>query len=199
VVAASYVPQPEAVAIVTQAVESPRDPFLDYAIRQSARALQAHWAAPFLAGKLTVQGSAAQADYLRTVLGTPTPPLSRPTDLRNGLPHLPPTRRQRPARDLSGPGPKRSSQRKSGTSHPHHPARPIGSQHRGRQVLRRVRRPSPCLHLGGLDDQQIADVLTYVRAEFAKQPDPATAVQVKTVRDADKSRLLPWTTEELAR
>src|SRR6185436_19175191 len=71
VVAASYLPQPEAVEIVTQAVDAPRDPFLDYAIRLSARASQPRWVSAFVGNKLTFGGSATQADYLRKLLGTP--------------------------------------------------------------------------------------------------------------------------------
>src|SRR4029077_5073926 len=70
-VAATYVPKPEAVEITTAALDMPRDPFLDYAIRQSARALQPQWAAALEANQLDFGGSAAQAEYLRNLAAAP--------------------------------------------------------------------------------------------------------------------------------
>src|SRR5262249_32978631 len=77
VVAASYVAKAEAVEIVTAALEMKRDPFLNYAIRQSARALQPQWAPRLAVNQLDLGGSAMQADYLRKLAGAPPATPSR--------------------------------------------------------------------------------------------------------------------------
>ncbi|MCO6466392.1 MAG: cytochrome c [Bradyrhizobiaceae bacterium] len=48
-----------------------------------------------------------------------------------------------------------------------------------------------------LSDQQIADVLTYVRKSFGNSGDPVSADDVKAVREATASRLTPYTEAEL--
>ena len=48
-----------------------------------------------------------------------------------------------------------------------------------------------------LDRQQIADVLTYVRAEFGGGASEVTVDQVKAIRDAEKARAAMWTEAEL--
>ena len=48
-----------------------------------------------------------------------------------------------------------------------------------------------------LKDGEIADVLTYVRNSFGNKADPIQAGQVKKVREANASRMLLYTTEEL--
>jgi mono/diheme cytochrome c family protein len=51
--------------------------------------------------------------------------------------------------------------------------------------------------VAGVNDQEISDVLTYVRASFGNNSSPVTVEQVKAVRDANASRNTPWTTAEL--
>lgn len=48
-----------------------------------------------------------------------------------------------------------------------------------------------------LNDQQISDVLTYVRQSWANDAAPVTPAQVKEVREKYKSRTAPWTAKEL--
>ena len=48
-----------------------------------------------------------------------------------------------------------------------------------------------------VNDQDIADVLTYVRQSFGNKGNPVTADQVKAVRAATAGRTAPWTTAEL--
>jgi len=48
-----------------------------------------------------------------------------------------------------------------------------------------------------LDDQQMADVLTYVRANFGNQAPAVTPEQVKAVRAATADRSSFWTEAEL--
>lgn len=49
----------------------------------------------------------------------------------------------------------------------------------------------------GVSDDDIADVLTYVRQSFGNKGNPVSAAQVKAVRAATAGRTAPWTTAEL--
>ena len=49
----------------------------------------------------------------------------------------------------------------------------------------------------GVTDQDIADVLTYVRQSFGNKASAVTPAQVKAVRDASAGRAAPWNTAEL--
>jgi len=51
--------------------------------------------------------------------------------------------------------------------------------------------------VAGVSDQDIADVLTYVRQSFGNQSSPVTVDQVKAVRAANAARTAPWNTAEL--
>jgi len=59
--------------------------------------------------------------------------------------------------------------------------------------------PAPLMPPQGaaLSDQQIADVLTYVRAEFGGGASEVTVDQVKAIREAEKARAAMWTEAEL--
>ena len=48
-----------------------------------------------------------------------------------------------------------------------------------------------------LSDQQIADVLTFVRAEFGGGASEVTPDQVKAIRESEKARVAMWTEAEL--
>ncbi|MST00389.1 MAG: cytochrome c, partial [Pedosphaera sp.] len=62
-----------------------------------------------------------------------------------------------------------------------------------------MQNPVPMPAFGGLDDQQIADVLSYIRAEYGKGAAPVSKLEVQALRDATKSRQMPWTAAELLR
>ncbi len=51
--------------------------------------------------------------------------------------------------------------------------------------------------VAGVSDQDVADVLTYVRQSFGNKSNPVTPDQVKTVRAANAARTAPWNTAEL--
>jgi mono/diheme cytochrome c family protein len=55
----------------------------------------------------------------------------------------------------------------------------------------------PMPAMGGLTDEQIADVLTFIRAAYGQQSPPVTAAEVKTVRAATANRQVPWTAGDL--
>jgi nitrite reductase (NO-forming) len=48
-----------------------------------------------------------------------------------------------------------------------------------------------------LSDQQIADVLTYVRSSFGNKAGAVTPAQVQAIRDAEKARSAMWTEAEI--
>lgn len=51
--------------------------------------------------------------------------------------------------------------------------------------------------LSSLNDEQIADILTYVRRAWTHAADPVTAESVAKIREEEKDRGQPWTKEEL--
>ncbi|MBK8036486.1 MAG: cytochrome c [Verrucomicrobiaceae bacterium] len=59
--------------------------------------------------------------------------------------------------------------------------------------------PAPLMPPQGaaLSDAQIADVLTYVRAEFGGGASAVTPEEVKAIREAEKARAAMWTEAEL--
>lgn len=197
VVAATYLPKAESVKIVVGALDHARDPFLDYAIRTSARALQPYWTEAFASGKLTTSNE-TQHNYLRDLLGEQPAPPSPGAEVYTmaclachqpggiGLPGVyPPLKGSEwvSASDpsnlikivlhgLSGPI------TVSGQSYGHQPG------------------AVPMPAMGGLSDHQIADVLTFVRASHGENAGPITAEEVRTSRKETQDRTSPWTLEE---
>ena len=55
----------------------------------------------------------------------------------------------------------------------------------------------PMPALGGLNNQQIVDVLNYVRAAFGNQGKPVTLDRVEQMRRQHAGRSSPWTADEL--
>ena len=197
VVAASYVPKPEAVQVVTAALDMQRDPFLDYAIRQSARALQPRWASALAANQLNFDGNVAQADYLRKLIVTP-PTAPSPGESIYEMACLP--CHQPEGRGLPGVYPPlagsewvRSDPGRLVKILLHGLTGPItvaGQSFGGPNAV-------PMPSLAGLADEQIAEVLTFVRKEFGAKTSAVSADEVKKVRAATGTREAPWTAEEL--
>ena len=50
----------------------------------------------------------------------------------------------------------------------------------------------------GLDDQQMADVLSYLRSHFGHQAGPVTVETIQQIRARTPDRSTPWTEAELA-
>lgn len=48
-----------------------------------------------------------------------------------------------------------------------------------------------------LSDEQVARILTYVRASWGNRSSPVTAAEVRRIRDATADRSRPWTASEL--
>ena len=53
--------------------------------------------------------------------------------------------------------------------------------------------------LGGLTDEQIADVLTHVRSDYGEKAGDVPADEVKKMRSANPNRETPWSVEELGK
>jgi putative membrane-bound dehydrogenase-like protein len=198
VVAASYLQKPEAVQIVTAALESPRDKFLDYAIRQSARALQPSWGRPFAENKLALNNETERAylsDLSKNSRRIPTAgetiyemaclPCHQPEG--KGLPGVYPP--------LAGSEWVRGDASRLIKFVLHGLSGPITVANQTYGGPNSVPMPS----MAGLSDEQIADVLTFVRGEFGGKSSPVTSDQVKETRASTARRELPWTVEELSR
>ncbi len=197
VVAASYVPKAEAVQVVTAALETKRDPFLDYAIRQSARALQPRWAPALAANQLNLGGSAVQAEYLKKLVGTP-PAAPSPGESIYDMACLPchqPEGKGLPGvyPPLAGSDWVRGDTTRLIKILLHGLTGPVtvaGQDFGGPNAV-------PMPSLGGLTDDQIADVLTFVRKQFGANASAVSPVNVKKVRTATANRETPWTAAEL--
>lgn len=196
VVAASYVPDAAAVAVAVDALSKPKDGFIDYALRQSARALQPHWERPFAEGDLET-ASSAQHSYLDSLLASKPVSRSRGEELYGqaclachqpageGLPGVYP--------------PLAASDWVSGD-----PARLIkvilhgleGPIDVGGEPFRPpVATPMP--PFAGLRDDEIAELSSYLRRSFGNHASEISAELVKTVRAATAARNAPWTAAEL--
>ncbi len=197
VVAASYLEKAEALEIVTTALEHPTDRFLDYAIRASARALQPHWGPVFEAGKLRL-GSAVQEGYVKTLATAPKPVVPPGLHLYEmaclachqpegkGLPGVYPP--------LAGSDWLKGDPERLIKVILHGLAGPVTVSG---QTYGRGENAVPMPGMAGLTDQQIVDVLGYVRSEFGEKGAAPSLEQVKRVRAATGGRDKAWTAAEL--
>ncbi len=197
IVAASYVLKPETVEVVTQALDSPRDKFIDYSLVQSIRALQPQWGPALAANRLTFGGSATQSDYLRKLAGTPPVPLS-PGRLIYEMACLPchqPDGKGLPETypPLMGSDWVRGDKTRVIKIVLHGLTGPLTVA--GQPFV--MTNPVPMPSMAGLDDQQIADVLTFIRGDYGSGAPPVLSADVKALRASIGNREIPWTAEEL--
>ena len=194
IVAASYVAKPEAVEIAALASAQPRDKFIDYALGQSIRALRPQWQ-PALAS-LTFGGSAAQREFVIKIGGAIPPPEHPGKAIYDTLCL---NCHQADAKGLAGIYPPLSgSEWITGEK-----TAPIKMLLHGVSGPITVKgepfgtgNPIP-MPPSGLDDTQIADVLTYVRASFGNAAAPIIPDDVRAVRDRHKDRTSLWSVTEL--
>jgi mono/diheme cytochrome c family protein/glucose/arabinose dehydrogenase len=189
IVALSHVGGQSSLRSALGAVGQPTDKFLDYALRQTVRHL-----AP-TAGNLANELPAPQAAYLKKVV-TSGPAVVSPGQAIYEALCL--NCHQAGGQGLTGVYP------------------PLAKSEwvaGGPQVLIKLTihgLAGPTKVLGkdyglvpmppmGLDDQQLADVLTYVRSAFGNQAPAVKVVDVKAVREATKGRTAPWTAAELGK
>lgn len=197
VVAASYVPKSASVEVAVQALDFPRDKFVDYALKQSVRSLLPFWEPPVGTTQLAAfHGNAVQADYVRQLLAAKPEIIHPGQTVYDGLCL---TCHQPGGKGLPGVYPPlEGSEWVSGDPGKlikillHGMAGPI--QVAGQTYGVAVPLPMPPM---GLDDQQLADVLTYVRGNFGHKAAAITAQEVKTVRQATVERTGFWTTADL--
>jgi mono/diheme cytochrome c family protein len=198
VVASTYVETADAIQVVAAALDQERDPFIDYAVRLAAKALQPHWAPAFMEGDLSF-ASATQTGYFRKLAEEEPEPPSPGAQLYEtacmtchqpegkGLPGVYPA--------LAGSG------RVSGADPEslikivlHGLAGPLAV---GGQTFGNQPNSVPMPPMGGLSDQQIADVLTFVRKSYGKNASGVAPEDVASVRSANRDRATPWTAPEL--
>lgn len=197
VVSASYLPQPEAVEVAVASLDYPQDKFSKYALAQTVRGLQNLWEKPFAEGKLTFGGKAEQVAYIKNIAGS-GPVREHPGKAVYDALCL--NCHQPGGVGLAGVYPPlNESEWVTGDKDAlikiilHGLTGPITVKGQEYGVAAPI--PMPPM---GLTDQQMADVLTYIRGEtFSNNADAVTVEEVKKVRDQNSSRTAFWTAEEL--
>lgn len=196
VVAASYLPKMESVTVAVQVLDASMDPFLHYALRQSARALQGYWEGPLAEGSLALS-SPIHAGYLKDLAGNPPPAPSPGEELYRqaclachqpegkGLPGVYPALAE--SDWLAGDPDRLIKVVLHGLSGP--------ITVNGERFVSEAEVPMPSFE--ALSDSEIADVLTYLRTHFGNQSDAIEADHVGRIRRATKGRREPWSEEAL--
>jgi mono/diheme cytochrome c family protein/glucose/arabinose dehydrogenase len=189
VVALSHVGGQASLRTALGAVDRPSDKFLDYALRQTVRHLSP------VAGQLAAELPASQAAYLKKI-ATSGPAIVSPGQAIYEALCL--NCHQASGQGLSGVYPPLAkSEWVAGNPEAlikltiHGLAGPTKVLGKDYGLV-----PMPPM---GLDDQQLADVLTYVRSAFGNSAPAVTPAEVKAVREATKGRSAPWTAAELGK
>jgi mono/diheme cytochrome c family protein len=189
VVALSHVGGQTSLRNALGAVEQPSDKFLDYALKQTVRHL-----AP-TAGKVAAELSAPQAAYLKKVVSSGPAVISPGQAIYEALCL---NCHQAAGQGLTGVYPPLAkSDGVAGDVQTlikitmHGLVGPTKVQGKDYGLV-----PMPPM---GLDDQQLADVLTYVRNAFGNKAPAVKVEDVKAVREATKGRTAPWTAAELGK
>lgn len=196
VVACSHVPTAQSAEVAVQALDQEHDKFIDYALKQSVKALEPQWKKPLAENKLTFGGKADHIAYVKKVAAT-APQVAHPGQAIYDALCL--NCHQPGGKGLPGVYPPlEGSEWVAGDKDAlikivlHGLVGPIKVA--GTEYGRAVAVPMPPM---GLDDQQAADVLSFVRSSFGHKASPVTPEEVKTVRAATSQRASFWTPEEL--
>ena len=197
VIAASYLREIPSIEVVTAALEYELDPFLRYALRQSARSLQLLWETPFQEREIN-SGSVVQSNFLRELLDQGPALVSTGEALYEkaclschqpggkGLPKVYPPLLG--SKRVTGEETKLIKIVLHGLTGPIDVA---GEQYgAGTQSI-------PMPSMGGMSDREIAEVLTYIRKEFGNGSPAIAPEAVAKTREAFSGRTKPWTTQEL--
>jgi mono/diheme cytochrome c family protein/glucose/arabinose dehydrogenase len=192
VVACSHVQRPEAIEVAAQALDSPRDRFIDYALTQVVKSLKPQ----FLPVMKQLKLSDTQRSFVEKI-ATAAPVVDHPGKVVYDM--LCMNCHQPTALGLPGMYPPLAgSEWVTGDSAAlikivmHGLSGPIKVG--GQDFTQVAPLPMPPM---GLNDQQIADVLTYVRSNFGNQGPAVKPEEVKNVRAANSVRGGFWTQEEL--
>ena len=196
IVACSFVSQPQAVTVAAGALDSARDPFIDYALAQSVRALRPQWGMALARGSL-VFAHTNHGDYVRRLAGA-IPASAHPGKVMYEMACLP--CHQPDGHGVSGVYPPLADSDwvRGSSDHLikivlHGLEGPITV--RGQDYSRTNAIPMPAF--GSLDDQQIADVLSYVRANFGNAAPEVAIEDVARIRSVTGERDKPWSAAEL--
>ncbi|MBM3847880.1 MAG: c-type cytochrome [Verrucomicrobia bacterium] len=196
-VAATYIPHKDSVNMVTRVLDSAMDPFLTYAVRASARALQPFWGPELAAGRLETKAGSTHETYLRKLLGETSAKRAVGEEVYE-MACLP--CHQPGGRGLAGVYPALAGSdwvmgdpRVLAKIILHGLEGPI--QSRGRTLDGTGTIPMPSM--AGLTDEQIADVLTFVRSSFGKNATAVRSSDVTRIRTETSERQKPWTQPEL--
>lgn len=197
VVSASYLREVNSIQVVTAALEHELDPFLQYAMRQSARSLQTLWETPFREGALN-PSSDVQKKFLRELLD------QGPLVVSSGE-----TVYEKACLACHQPG-------GNGLSGVYPPL--LGSKWVTGEETRLIKivlhgltgpidvagerygagtQSIPMPPMGGMSDLEIAQVLTYIRKEFGDGASAVVAESVAKTRAEESGRTKPWTAWEL--
>lgn len=199
VVASTYAPGVEAVQVAMRALEAPRDGFLDYALRQAARALQPRWGPALAKGELRWEGTAGLA-YLKELQGA-APARVHPGAAVYEMGCLP--CHQPGGKGLPGVYPPLAgSEWVKGD-----PGRLVKIVLHGLEGPIQVAGQTygagaaavPMPAMSGLTDEQVADVLSHVREAYGDGAAPVPVDLVRRLRAQAGERSAPWTVGELAR
>lgn len=191
VVACSYVASPNAVEVASEVLDHPRDRFIDYTLGNCIRALRSQWQTAFEARQLAFGSN----DVRKAFVLAHSAPDKAETPGERVYKHLCSNCHQPSGQGLPGIYPSLvKSEWVAGDAAAlirmliHGLNGPIFV---GGKPFTNVMPPS------GLNDRQIADVLTHVRAGFGNQASPVTPEQVKAVRSETPGRVKMWTVDEL--
>ncbi len=189
VVALSHVGGQPSLRTALMALDQPTDKFLDYALRQTVRHLLP------TAGKIAAELPAPQAAYLKKVAASGPVVVSPGQAIYEGLCL---NCHQAAGQGLAGVYPPLAkSEWVAGDAQVliritmHGLAGPTKVQGKDYGLV-----PMPPM---GLDDQQLADVLTYVRSAFGNKSHAIKVDEVKAVREETRARTAPWSAVELGR
>lgn len=180
-VASTYIPRAEAVTVATKLLGRERDAFLTYALHQSVRALQPYWEGPFSSG--TLEGtSEVERAYLKGLVDSEPREISAGEELYGqaclachqpegkGLPGVYPPLAE--SDWVSGDPERLIGVVLNGLSGP--------IEINGKPFVSNA--PVPMPPFAGLTDQEIADLLTYLRGNFGNRAGVITASEVAAVR-----------------
>jgi len=189
VVALSHVGGQASLRTALGAVDRPSDKFLDYALRQTVRHLSP------VAGQLAAELPASQAAYLKKI-ATSGPSVVSPGQAIYEALCL--NCHQASGQGLSGVYPPLAKSDWVAGDAPTLIKLTIHGLSGPTKVLGKDYGLVPMPPMG-LDDQQLADVLTYVRSAFGNSAPAVSSAEVKAVREATKGRTAPWTAAELGK
>lgn len=196
IVACSYVPKPEAVLVALQALDAPRDRFIDYALAQAVRSLKPQWQPAVSTPEFSARVPSAHLAYLRQEQVAERQGLHPGKAIYDSLClncHQP------EGRGLPGFYPPLTpNEWVSGDAKTlikiliHGLGGPITVNGQAYGTANETMMPPM-----GLDDRQIANVLSYIRSNFGNRSSEVLSGIVREVRHSTAERTAPWTLVEL--